>query len=239
MNIKFKLIPTVIVFFSFSILIMLGFWQLSRLKQKQDLITEINKNTLKQAELLPLDLQALSENEFKKYKVKGRFAEEKDLFLYGYNYANPRAHGLHILTPFLTSDGRYILVNRGWSSGKNSPDSLPKKTASEHEIEIITMMLPKVKRGLFLPKNLPEKNLWLATDLEEMKEFLLINIHTGFLMTMIDENTDSVSEYHILLPKCKDFIRVNYSQHIYYAITWFSIAFILLIVAYFRAKDSK
>lgn len=238
MNINFKPIPTTIIAISFCLIMYLGFWQLDRMNEKQELIIDINNKMALKGELFPEDFKQIPENEFKKYILKGKFVENKDMFLYGYNFLTPRAHGLNILTPFLTTDGRYIIVNRGWSAGKNSPSCIPNKTNSESDIEITTIVISKVKRGAFLPKNLLDKNLWLSPDLEEMRDFLGLNVQTEFFMTMIDENDPSIRDYHLLLPLHRNFISINYSQHIYYAITWFSIALTLLIITYFKAKKN-
>lgn len=239
MNINFKPIPTTIISISFCILMSLGFWQLDRLREKQELIVDINNKIALKGELFQADFKQTPGNEFKKYILKGKFIENKDMFLYGYNFLTPRTHGLHTLTPFLTTDGQYIIVNRGWCAGKNNPACRPNKTHSDRDIEITTIVIPKVQRGAFLPKNLLDKNLWLSADLEEMKGFLGLDVQTEFFMTMIDENDTSISDYHLLLPFHKDFIKINYSQHMYYAITWFSIALILLIVAYFKARKTE
>ncbi len=236
MMIKFKPVPTILVTLGFVILMSLGIWQLERMAFKDRMIADITEKASQNSVSFPKGLKPTPAEEYKKYKLKGRFIEGKDMFLFSHNYLTPRGHGLSILTPFLTTDGEYIIVNRGWTKGKKHPETLPKKTNGE--IEITTIITPRGPRGAFLPKNLLDQNLWLAPDIEEMKIFTGLDINTDMYMMMIEDNDQTIIDYHLLIPHHSDFTQIDSMQHKYYAITWFALAGILLLMAYSGARKA-
>ncbi len=217
-----KLLPTIAVSITFCILVSLGLWQIARLKEKTEMINHINKQIEKQPEKLD---NTATVDLYKKYSLKGRFLNDKDLFLYGNNHAKPPKAGWHILTPLLTTTGEYIMVNRGWTENKKAPK------VSDKEIEIIGMATAPQSGNIFLPKNQPEKNLWIFVDLNEMAKTVGVPIREDFFITMIDGSTD------LLLPSPHDFTRLR-NTHLSYAATWLSLAVALLVIAYYRAKKS-
>lgn len=219
---KFKLIPTITVTITFLILVALGLWQVQRLKEKTQMIDYINQQIEQQPESLDT---ANGVSLYKKYLLKGRFVNGSDLFLYGNNFSKPPRAGYHILTPFLTTNGDYILVNRGWSQDKEA------KAASGKEIEIVGVAMQPQNKNIFLPKNQPEKNLWIFVNLQEIADHTGVPIKNKFYITMID------GEGELLLPSAKDFTRLR-NTHLSYAITWLSLAAALLVIAYIRAKNS-
>lgn len=85
----------------------LGKWQLERKDQKQILFDQFNN-----APMLSIE-QALRQGEqFSRVHASGRFDETRHVLLDN-KILNQRT-GVHVLTPFVLSDGSSILVNRGW-----------------------------------------------------------------------------------------------------------------------------
>ncbi|RLV89698.1 Cytochrome oxidase assembly protein SHY1 [Spathaspora sp. JA1] len=94
----------------------LGCWQVKRLKWKTDLIAK-SENALAQPSMdeLPaiLDPSVIPEFEYRKFKVKGHFDYDHEMFL------GPRIRdgtlGYLVVTPFVrSSGGKPILIERGW-----------------------------------------------------------------------------------------------------------------------------
>lgn len=219
---KFKLIPTIIISISFIILTSFGFWQLYRLKLKQELISHINQKIEKEAVELPKNFLPHQDSAYTKYKLHGKFVENKDMFLYGSNFALPSKAGYFILTPFLTDDGEYILVNRGWAETKNAP------LQNDLKEIVVMLMLPK-KASFATPNNDLVKNVWLSIDLSEAAHYTGLDLKQNFYLTMIEGNDD------LLLPPPKEFTKLR-NNHLEYAITWFSLSLAMLIVVYYKCR---
>ena len=96
----------------------LGFWQLDRKAEKEELFERF-----RDAPELGIE-QALAAGEsFARVEAYGRYDPERHLLLDNRIW-NGRA-GVHVLTPFTLSDGRSLLVNRGWLPLAPDRRSLP------------------------------------------------------------------------------------------------------------------
>jgi surfeit locus 1 family protein len=85
----------------------LGFWQLERQEEKQQLFDQFEN-----APSMAIE-QALKMNEgFSRVEAFGHYDDQRHILLDN-RILNGRA-GVHVLTPFILSSGRRILVNRGW-----------------------------------------------------------------------------------------------------------------------------
>lgn len=221
---KFKVLPTIIISMTFITLMSFGFWQIQRLILKQQLINHITQKIDQEAVVMPQNLHVNSDSAYSKYKISGKFIDERNIFLYGSNFALPSKAGYFILTPFLSDGGEYFLVNRGWSESKNI-------ALADYANEITVLLMLPQKVHFSTPKNDLKKNIWLSVDLPEAATFTGLNINQNFYLTVIEGNSD------LLLPSAKDFTKIR-NNHLEYAITWFSLALALLIVVYSKCRRS-
>lgn len=96
----------------------LGAWQLSRADEKQALIARFEA-----APSMTLD-QALAAGErFARLRMTGRFDPSRHVLLD--NQVRRGQVGVHVLTPFTTTAGRTVLVNRGWLATPVDRSRLP------------------------------------------------------------------------------------------------------------------
>lgn len=135
----------------------LGCWQVQRLNWKVELISQ-NEKSLAQPPIeglpLHLDRTIVSEEfEYRKFKLKGRFNYDEEIFL------GPRMRGGElgylVIAPFIRSDGgKPILVERGWiKKDKVIPNSRSKGYLAhlampQGEIEIVALF-----------RNMPKKHM--------------------------------------------------------------------------------
>lgn len=220
---KFKLIPTLVISVSFITLMSFGFWQLYRLNLKRELIAHINQKIEQEAISLPKYFTPSSDSSYTKYRLHGKFIEDKNIFLYGSNFALPSKPGYFVLSPFLTDNGEYILVNRGWSESKNI-------NLQDTEDIVVMLMLPK-KSSFATPKNDLVKNIWLSIDLKEAALYTGLNLKQNFYLTVIK------GDDRLLLPPPREFTKLR-NNHLEYAITWFSLAIALLVIVYYKCRRS-
>jgi surfeit locus 1 family protein len=106
----------------------LGFWQLDRAEQKQQLVEQ--RQTLSDADRIDLDkligstdLSQMTEQRYRRISVQGQYLETKPLFLDG-RVHNSRV-GYDVYGLFETRAGHRLLINRGWVYAGSSRDLLP------------------------------------------------------------------------------------------------------------------
>ena len=101
-----------------SLFLWLGMWQLDRKAEKELLFERFAT-----APTLGLEQALADEHEFARVEAFGRYDTTRHL-LVDNRIWNGRA-GVHVLTPFQLTDGRWLLVNRGWLPLPPDRSSLP------------------------------------------------------------------------------------------------------------------
>jgi surfeit locus 1 family protein len=109
---------TLLLFALAAVFARLGAWQLERMEQKQELFARFDS-----APEMALADAIASEAEFARVRAWGRFDTARHLLLDNRIHAGKA--GVHVLTPFYTSDARVVLVNRGWLPLAPDRRSLP------------------------------------------------------------------------------------------------------------------
>lgn len=220
---KPQLIPTLFIIASSVIMTALGVWQTDRLVWKNKLIEEIVAvQNLPALEALPENIDNL---DYRKVKLSGIFRYDKALHMIGRQHGN--FPGYFIITPFeLESDGRIILVNRGFSpSGKES---------KPEGIQIIEGVIrPARKKRFFAPENIPEKNIWFYENINAMSKATEIS-----LTPLVIEAVGKEEEGIFPIPNNGEINIKN--DHLGYAITWFSMVVIgLIMFGFYYRKTEK
>lgn len=212
-------------------LIALGTWQLNRLEWKKELIAvSAENNSLPALTKIPDDITNL---EFRKVSLEGTFINEKEIGIAG-KYRAKKA-GYDLITPFKTSDGKYIFVNRGWvPSDKKSYKSRGEKPKESAKIE--GYIRTKFKSPLkILPQNQPDKDLWLWMDLSQISEHVKTK-GLSALPVLIYQTGWQNPDNHITINTAKiEFM----NDHLQYAITWYCLAVITIIMYLVFVNSSK
>ena len=234
MKVKNKsLLLDILFVVTFLILLRLGFWQLDRADQKN----EINQNYLERQSSLEVfdETDINEENLWGKFSIEGEFTTSPNLYLDNQTYK--REAGYVIYSPFLTRENKVILVNRGWHDLIEDRNELP---AVKKIIDtMISGILTKVpSHGIILNteniENINDSSIRIQRiDVDEIKEALKIQYEIyPFVLTLeppIDENL----KRHLILP-------VSNSEKNYgYAFQWFAFALTLLIIFITLRKKNK
>lgn len=219
------------VFITFIILISLGFWQLSRLKEKKLFLASMQVNLTSPA----VNLEKLDNSlTYRKIKITGHFLPNKDIYLYGRRSMSNEKDGYYLVTPFKTVDGQIILVARGWFSNRNK--NIIKQAATEQPHEIIGVTMPSEKTRSYLPANDIKNNVWLTLDLTAASKALELNLENFYLI----ETSKDISNLDILLPLSINHLAAIRNDHLEYALTWFGLAASLIVIyAIYRKKQQN
>jgi surfeit locus 1 family protein len=219
-----------------AVLVGLGDWQVKRLHWKEGLIAAIDART--KAAPISLDRAIALEKEgqdptYYRVRVEGRFDNSKELYLFSQSISDGTP-GWHVITPFTTSQGELVLVDRGFV-----PDNLKDpSTRASGQIEGVTTITGIVRapdtQGLFTPNNEPATNRWFWRDLNGMVTSLYstatLDVPPFFLEAEKSEVPGGWPEggqTRLELP----------NNHLQYAITWFGLAAALVVIYAFYVRS--
>ena len=225
---NFTLIPTTAFIVAFICFIQLGFWQLERASEKNN----INSNyTLRQDDAL-INLNntnSINNKEallWRRAEVNGSFLNKKNIILD--NQIFNQIAGFNILTPFLIKDSNYVvLINRGWHPNLASRDLIPDIQNLEGIKALKGHIAKFPSSGISLGQdNIETLNASVfrmqRLDFDELKYFLTFNLLP--YMIYIDPLIDKGNYNTFKLPAPDS--EKNYG----YAFQWFAFAFTLLII---------
>jgi surfeit locus 1 family protein len=225
---------TLFVLLGCVFLLGLGCWQLERMRWKHELVARITAQMAEPAIDFPTDLSDPSRLEFRRVRLTGRFDHAHEIHLAA-REVRFSTYGYHILTPFHLTDGRFVLISRGWVP----PAAKDPTTRADNQTEgVLTITgiarIPPPRRWL-APENAPDRNVWLWLDMAAVRDKLSLP-QLAPMIVEADAGQDPKA-----LPKGGQ-TRLNFpDNHLIYAITWFSLALALLIIgilAQWQKRDS-
>ena len=217
--------PTVFFVFSLIILVSLGTWQVKRLIWKNDLISFYLKQSTNNIINLHKENFVSEEIEYRKVRLTGKFLNKKEVHITGKTYEGNA--GFHVVTPFLMQNGNYVLVNRGWVSENYKEAKSRSFSLINEETSVIGLIRYPQKKGYFVPENEPDNGFWFTIKPTEIKNHLKIDKETFIIKFYVDALRQ---EKKINLPiGIKEKINIR-NQHLSYAITWYSLAIVLMII---------
>ncbi len=217
-----RLVPTLFAVPMFAALLALGFWQIARLQEKN----EINAYRAARAAAAPVDLPAnptdLNQYDFRRVRVTGRFEHDRELYMYGRSQRGNE--GYFIITPLLRDGAPPVLVNRGWVPTERKLPATRMAGQVQGEVMVTAFLRHDERQGLFMPDNAPDRDVWFWFDLPAMSKAVGIDPPVTFYLEADAApnpgNLPVGGQTHIELP----------SPHLQYAITWFSLAAALVVI---------
>lgn len=226
------LLATLLCLAAFAMLCGLGIWQLQRLEWKTEILQTLDTELAKNPRELPvINYERLSDtSEHTRIRIQGHLDTDKSIKL------GPRTHegkiGYHIYTPFIFEGHKYkktgpaILVNRGW---------VPQDW---QETEQDWLEKPYTIRGLltfppeknnFTPENNPDEENWYSINTNEItKHRNLTKINP---MILIYEDGNPEARAFPMPVQTRPNLNNN---HLQYAIFWFAMAGILIVIFILR-----
>jgi surfeit locus 1 family protein len=166
------LLPGLVAFAGFLVLLGLGTWQLQRMAWKDGLVATLTERLAAAPAPLPDRVQwpqlARDDVEFRRVVFPAEFLHDREALVYSVVSslrANaPTGPGFSVFTPARLEDGGIVLVNRGFV-----PEALrDPKTRAEGEaagaVELVGVIRWPDAPSIYAPAPDPGRNLWFARD---------------------------------------------------------------------------
>lgn len=214
----------------FPLTISLGFWQLDRASQKRDMLTV--QQARKASPYIPFSSQAGVDQQYLKVIVEGDGIAGVPTLLLDNRVRHGRP-GYEVLNVVQTTSGETLLVNRGWLEGSPDRRQLPRVAALGGDLKLKGYLYHSPGQQLMLGEDnwssTGELEVIQNADPDKVAERLGIDLYPYTLR--LANNTAGALE--------ADWVVVNIrpEKHTGYAVQWFVMAVVLLIMTVFANSN--
>lgn len=214
-------LPTIFVIAGVIFLAWLGLWQLDRLEQRR----AFNQYVAARWDQAPFDLTAgnlpgdIHELEYRRVSLAGEFDYANQIVLKNQNLNN--MPGVNLVTPMRLTDGRAILVARGWVPYAESTPEFWAKFEEPAGATVVGMLQEsQTMAGAILPEG-PQTE-WFRIDLEAIQRQMPYELLPVFVTQLPEPGRAYTALPHREVP-----FTIEEGNHFSYAIQWFMFAVIL------------
>ena len=209
-----------------AVLLGLGVWQLQRLAWKTEILAQIERKILAPAIDIPAQLTPAT-HDLLPVRGTGQYIGDRTVRvlvsqkIYGAGY--------RLISPFELSDGRKIMVDRGFISVRADMPAMPQGLG-----RVTGNLQWPQEIDSFTPDNDLAANIWFARDVRALSAYL----QTEPILLVL-RSSSFAHDAATPLPKMSANIP---NDHLNYALTWFSLALIWLgMSGYFlyRSRNIK
>lgn len=225
----------VLTLLGMALFVRLGFWQLERAEQKQELLAQYAAGQRTQLEITPENADTLSR--YQRVTVNGRYDPMHQVLLDNMPSHTGRP-GYRVLTPLGTSAG-WLLVDRGWLPLGASRTTLPDISVSEAPRNISGTMDALPRAGLQLTDvpvdaNMPWPRVLSFPQHETLEQLLGRKLIPGLLLLDGSQRDgfERIWEAHLGFKP---------ERHLGYAVQWFALAaaaLAIFVITSFRRKTA-
>lgn len=205
-----------------AILLKLGFWQVDRLAWKEAELARIDAKIADAPVAVP-DAPTEANDEYLPVTMAGTSGDEELHVL-----ASSKQTGAiyRVVTAFETTEGRRLLLDRGWVKPFAKEEPRAAVTAT-----IVGNLLWPDERSKHTPENDVAGNTWFARDLVEMAEIL----NTEPILIVQRDKVESSSEI-TPMPVTSTGIP---NDHLQYAVTWFGLALVWIVMTLYYLRRMR
>lgn len=217
------------------LMISLGFWQLRRGDEK-DAIQRVFDLRVRERPVNLAELETDTDLQYKQVALVGHF-DNAHVFLLDNRVYQGRP-GFEVIVPFVTSDERVVMVNRGWVAMGPSRTELPQITAIEGEQHLRGAVYQAVGQAVTLG-TLQESQTWPRVietlDVTEMAAMAGVSARNVFPHSVrLGEGETGV------LIRYWPVISMSPEKHRGYAVQWFAMSLaLLLLYLYYSTKPQQ
>jgi surfeit locus 1 family protein len=231
----FPYVAAILGVLAFGALVALGTWQVERLHWKEGLLATIDQRIHSAPRSLPEIERLFADRhdvEYRPVTLKGRFLHAGERhFLATWN----GDAGFNIYTPLKLDDGRYVFVNRGFVPYDRKDPATRAGGQIQGEVTVTGLARNPLaeKPSFIVPDNDPAKNMFYWKDLPAMTATAGLPAGAKVLPFFVDAgaapNPGGLPVGGVTLVDLPN-------NHFQYALTWYGLALVLLVVAGARLK---
>lgn len=230
-----SLLKLLVISGALALFVALGMWQLNRAQEK-----EIIRDRILAREMMPvLELDATAivteDQMYRRAAAHGTYLPQFQVFLD--NKVHKGQAGYHVLTPLRIRGGdALLLVNRGWASWGLDRQRAPVAEPPSGEVMVSGHLSMPVRAPISLGgENMQEGlvRVWQNFDMDRYRE--LPGAHVYRLVM----NLESASKAEDLVREWPAHHDVWIKRHQAYAIQWFGIAALFLVIVIFSKRRKK
>ena len=211
------------------ILLALGAWQTQRLFWKNEINEFRAAQTAADPVPLPAALEPFDAWHYRPVYVEGRFRHDDETYLAARSFK--RQVGVQVITPFETTDGRVVLINRGWVPDARKEPRKRRKGQVEGLVRIEGLVVAGQTDSWIKPDNLPDKNTWFWLDLPTLSAKLGMPEQTFLIDAGDAENPGG-------FPIGGQTRLILRNEHLQYALIWYLLAAGLAGITYLMRRGA-
>ncbi len=198
------------------ILVWLGTWQVHRLAWKEGLIAQIQTRLAAAPVPVPADPDPQRDRLLRVTATGGIGGQELDVLA----SLQPFGVGYRVIVPVTLQDGRRILVDLGFVPEDLKDPAARPPSAPEAPVHVTGLLLWPNETDSFTPQPDLGRNIWFARDVEAMAKALDTD------PVLIVAEAHSLGDWPRPQPPGVDLP----NNHLEYAITWFSLTAVWLVM---------
>lgn len=204
------------------VLVSLGTWQVNRLAEKETYLAHIEAEIVAPTQALP-DAPKEGLHEFAPVEISGRFTGPEIHMLASAKEVGPI---YRIVARFETTDGRAVMVDRGWIKTEDKD-----KDRGAGQATVVGNLHWPDERDSFTPENDVDGNIWFARDMVQMAEVL--NAEPVLIVARkVSENEAGVT------PLPVDTVGIP-NDHLGYAVTWYGLAIVWVAMTLYYLRRMR
>lgn len=210
------------------VLCALGVWQVQRLAWKEALIAQVNARV--HAPAVPAPTGGVSAPDaYRHVTVRGRFLNADEAQVYTLSELGA---GYWVMTPLHTDDGAVVYINRGFvPMDHKAPETRVAGQTSDEVTVTGLLRLPETQGWLFSQANDPAHDAWYHRDIAALATaHHLGGVAPYFIDADAAPNPGGWPRGGMTVIKFPN-------SHLVYAITWFSLAAMLLAVLIWQMRQ--
>ena len=221
----FRLKLTLLVIAILPVLVTLGFWQLSRYEQKLMLEQAYESRHA----LEPYSLSQVQHHDdplYLPFTVSGRF--DLDRYFLLDNQVFQGEAGYELFMPFLTDDGEWLLIDRGWIIAGDR-ELLPEVTTDPGHLVLTGSAYKPLGKPFMLAEDVWEEG-WpkRIQAFDQFKVSEAIESATPDFFMMLRAGQSGAEQIRPMV------INLKSEKHLGYAFQWFAMALVLLLLYGFQ-----
>ncbi|MFT4076095.1 MAG: SURF1 family protein [Asticcacaulis sp.] len=221
-----------------ALFLTLGVWQVQRLAWKTALIARVNARVAAPAVAAPgvADWPRVNRNddEYRHVTLRGQLMNDAEAQVYT---LSDYGAGYWVMTPMRRDDGSIVYINRGFVPMEKRQPATRTEGQPQGEVTVTGLLrLPETRGWLFQQANDPAHDAWYRRDIAVMAQSRHIGaVAPYFVDADTTPNPGSWPKGGLTVVKFPN-------SHLMYAITWFSMAAMLIAVSvwllWFRKPES-